>query len=51
LSFDEAFACRSNDVSHLQGRLIHGSRFFLERLTLDRSDTASSSSGFGQACR
>ena len=51
LSFDEAFACRSNDVSHLQGRLIHGSRFFLERLTLDRSDTASSSSGFGQARR
>ena len=49
LSFDEAFACRSNDVSHLQRRPIHGSRFFLERLTPDRSDTASSSSGFGQA--
>ena len=51
LSSDEALACRPNDVSHLEGRLGHCFRFFRERLALDRPDTASSSSGFGQARR
>ena len=51
LSLDEVFACRANDVSHLEGWLVHFFRFFRERLTLDRSDTASTSSGFGQARR
>jgi hypothetical protein len=51
LSLDEAFACRSNDVSHLEGWSCHFFRFFRERRALDRSDTGSSSSGFGQARR
>ncbi len=48
LSLDETFACRSNDVSHLQGWLCHCFRFFRERAALVRSP-GSASSGFGQA--
>jgi len=51
LFLDEVFACRPNDIGHLDSWPIHCSRFFRERLAFAKSDTPSSSSGFGQACR
>ena len=49
LFLKEVFTCRSYNIGHLQGRPIHCSRFFRDRLVLVRSKTGSSSSGFGQA--
>jgi hypothetical protein len=48
---DEAFACRANDVGHLEGRPDHLGCFLPERFTSATPDTASASSGFGQACK
>src|SRR3990172_6408719 len=46
LFLDEVFACRANDVGHLEGWPVHFCCFLRERLTLARSETASPSSGF-----
>lgn len=48
---DEAFSCRANDVRHLERRPHHWGCFLPERFTSATSDTASVSSGFGQACK
>ena len=51
LFFDEAFACRPNDIGYLDRRSGHCSRFFRERSAFVRSDTLIASSGFGHARR